>query len=274
MQGFDLDAYLARLGLGAVPVTPEGLAALQRAHLRALPFESLDPFLGITPDLRMERIAAKLLRDRRGGYCFEHNALLGAAMTALGFPVRRVLGRVRKGRPEAGPRTHLAILTEADGRRWIADAGFGGPASLLPLALDAEGDQVAPNGRYRLSHDTETGETIVERLTQRGWFQLYGFDEAHVTDADIAAANHVCATWPGLPFAGHLMAGGYRGDVRIGLFDLSLTVEGADGAEKREIIDSDDFGEVLCDRLGLVVGDDLLGAAWERLTGAIVAQKV
>jgi N-hydroxyarylamine O-acetyltransferase len=271
---FDLEAYLRRLGLGAVPVTPEGLSALQRAQLTALPFESLDPFLGITPDLRLDRISEKVLARGRGGYCFELNALLGAAMAALGFPVRRVLGRVRKGRPEPGPRTHLAILTEAGGRPWLADAGFGGPAPLAPLALDDEGEQAAPNGRYRLTQDPTTGETVVEQLTPRGWFQLYGFDGAHVTDADIDAANHVCATWPGLPFAGHLMAGGYRGDLRIGLFDRAVTVEGPDGTDKRELRDRADFAALLRDRLGIAAPEAALDRAWARLAGAEAAQKV
>jgi hypothetical protein len=70
------------------------------------------------------------------------------------------------------------------------------------------------------------------------------------------------------------MAGGYPGDVRFGLFDLSLTVEGADGTERREIADRDDFARVLRHQLGIVAGDDLLDAAWERLTGAVAAQKV
>ena len=72
-----LDAYFERIGYGG-PVAPT-LAVLQAIaahHIEAIPFENLDVLLGRPIELTQEGLVAKLLRGRRGGYCFEQNGLL------------------------------------------------------------------------------------------------------------------------------------------------------------------------------------------------------
>lgn len=64
----DVDAYLDRIGLSG---PDPGLPALHAAHVRAIPFENIDPVLGWTPDLNLVAVADKLLTRRRGGYCYE-----------------------------------------------------------------------------------------------------------------------------------------------------------------------------------------------------------
>jgi N-hydroxyarylamine O-acetyltransferase len=268
MTAFDMAAYLERIGRAAIPPTAAGLADLQRAQLSAIPFENFDAFTGRTPDLALPAVFEKTVLSGRGGYCFELNLMLGAAMDAVGFPVRRTLARVRNGASAGGPRTHLAILTQADGRRFLADAGFGGPGPLTPLALDEAGEQEAANGVYRIVEDPVSGERVVERRRDDGWFALYGFDEAHVGDMDILAANHVCATWAGAPFPHHLMLAGFRGAGRIGVFDRSLTLAGPEGEERRTFRDFEDFAEVVAERLGIAVEREMLGRVWERLGAA------
>src|SRR5579862_6589879 len=94
----DLDAYLERIGYAgpAGKLEPSGktLGALHRAHLAAIPFENLDIMLGRGVKVDLESIAAKLVHARRGGYCFEHGQLFGAALERLGFEVERLLARV------------------------------------------------------------------------------------------------------------------------------------------------------------------------------------
>jgi N-hydroxyarylamine O-acetyltransferase len=89
----DLAAYLERIGLG------EGadLADVHRAHAVSIPFEGLDPYVGLPVSLEPGAIAEKLVIRRRGGYCFEQNLLLSAALEALGFEVELFLARVVLG---------------------------------------------------------------------------------------------------------------------------------------------------------------------------------
>ncbi|TDK42299.1 arylamine N-acetyltransferase family protein [Antarcticimicrobium luteum] len=267
MTGFDLTAYLDRLGLNPVPVTARGLRDLQSAQLRALPFEDIDPFLGRLPGLDMTAIFDKIVIRGRGGYCFELNALLGAALKALGFAPRLCLARVRKGAAEGGPRSHLALQVQLPEGIFLADAGYGGPGALIPLRLDTDTEQVAPNGTYRLWHDERTGERVVDKHTKAGWFPLYGFDDAHVGAADIEAANYLCATWAGMPFRDNLMLAGFDGDTRIGVFNRAVTREGPEGTSKSEIADFDGLAQLITGDLGLRMDDATLRQVWSRLGG-------
>ncbi|MBA5779459.1 arylamine N-acetyltransferase [Stappia sp. F7233] len=262
---FDLFAYLKRIGQAEIACDKDGLFALQEGQLASIPFENLDPLLGVVPDLELSSIFRKTVLLGRGGYCFELNTLLEAAMLALGFPVRRSLARVRMGAASGGPRSHLLLLTEIDGHRYLADAGFGGPGSKVPLALDTQEEQVAPNGSYRIVRDPHSGESVVERRTDTGWFALYGFDEAFVGDMDVVAANYLCATWPGAPFRDHLMLNGYDGSERIGVFDLGVTVETTAGQRRREFEGFDDFAETLTTRIGITLEAETLQTVWDRI---------
>jgi len=262
---FDLAAYLQRIGLSDASANAAGLSALQQAQLRVVPFENLDPLRGIVPALGVEEIFAKTISGRRGGYCFELNTLFGTALEAVGFRVRRTLARVRMRTGAEGARSHLVLLVEAGERRFLADSGFGGPGSLIPLDLDEKGIQQAPNGTYRLVEDVERGETVLERRKSGGWDALYAFDGARVSDGDIAYANYTCATWGNAPFPSHAMLGCYRGDTRYGLFDRLLTIETAEGAQRREIAHFDEFATLVTDTMEIGLDRTELRRAWDRI---------
>src|SRR5579871_2664458 len=115
----DLDAYLERIGLGGRPE----LGELHRAHVASIPFENLDPHRGIPVSLAREDLERKLVAERRGGYCFEQNLLLAAALEALGDRVELILARVRVGAPAGTlrPRSHLILRVQRAGRAWHVD---------------------------------------------------------------------------------------------------------------------------------------------------------
>jgi len=266
-MGFDLDAYLERIGLSGVEPDAAGLRALQEAQMRSIPFENFDPLLGKVPDLGLGEIFAKTVPGGRGGYCFELNLLFEAALGAVGFPVRRMLARVRMRGDNSAPRSHLALQVEAEGRSFLADAGFGGPGSLGPLELGVEGEQETPSGVFRLVADTETGETVLEARSGVGWVQLYGFDVAHVSEGEIAAANYACATWDQAPFGFHAMLGSYSGDARYGVFDRNLTVSRLECEERREFADFEDFAAVVKGEMGIGLDSATLQRAWDKIGG-------
>jgi N-hydroxyarylamine O-acetyltransferase len=87
----DVDAYLRRLG----STRPAGrsaadLATLHRAHLLTVPFEDLDIHRGVPIDLDLDAIYDKVVRRRRGGFCYENNGLFAGLLTELGFDVTLV----------------------------------------------------------------------------------------------------------------------------------------------------------------------------------------
>lgn len=262
---FHLGAYLARIGLKEAPLpTPEGLAAVQRAHRLAIPFENLDIPLGHGISIEPADIFAKLVTRRRGGYCFEHNSLLLAAMGELGFDARLLLARVWLGAETLPPLTHVLVLTEVDGTLWIADAGFGG-SDCPPMPL-AEGEAIGPDGaRHRLSRDAEHG-WVLDRLgdpqatdgrgENEGWVRQYSFTTDAVTPADVTAANQFVSTVPGGRFTSNIVASIVLPSGFASLFNRTYRRTSAKGSDQSVITSP----KMLQIRLSLMFGIDLTDA--------------
>jgi N-hydroxyarylamine O-acetyltransferase len=202
----DLDAYLGRLG-HADPVAPseETLTALHRAHLAAIPFENLDILLGRPVRVDLESIQDKLVRGRRGGYCFEHGLLFGAALERIGFFVDRLLARVSPPDGTVLPRTHLTLRVRTPDRLglWLSDVGFGSspPGPLSLRRLRSGGPRVLDGWVYELAPDeSDTGPDggVWELREAQGtdWVTLYRFDDSRVYPPDIVMANHYTSTHP------------------------------------------------------------------------------
>ncbi|MBF9150552.1 arylamine N-acetyltransferase family protein [Novosphingobium jiangmenense] len=121
-----LAAYLARIGLAeAVRADLPTLDAMVRAHVRAIPFENLDVQLGRPLTTDPAAAFAKLVEARRGGWCYEHNGVLGAALAAIGFDVTRMsAGVMRQMRGDESMGSHLCLLVQCGGQM-LVDAGFG-----------------------------------------------------------------------------------------------------------------------------------------------------
>ena len=102
------------------------LQALHLAHATHIPFENLDVLWGRPSALDIDTLAAKLIDGRRGGYCFEQNALFAAVLEQIGFPMIRLAARVRLGAARIGPRTHMLLAVGIEGEKWLADVGSEG----------------------------------------------------------------------------------------------------------------------------------------------------
>lgn len=262
MEPSRLAAYLARIGLDHAPSADvEGLARVHYAHRLAIPFENLDIPLRRGIDIASDAIAAKLVGQRRGGYCFEHNGLFLEVLTALGFKARPILARVWLGVApgEVPPLTHMLLLVTLDGREWIADVGFGGSFTPpLPLEDGAEAQTFDgarhrlrraatpgdPNGEWLLERDG-TSEATDGRSTGRGWQPQYGFAACDVAAADIAQGNHWTATRPGTRFttlcvASLILPGGFAA-----LTDCRLSVYRGGEAITRLIEGPEDYRKTL-----------------------------
>ncbi|MER6674663.1 arylamine N-acetyltransferase [Streptomyces sp. NPDC000983] len=152
MNSAEVDAYLSRLGVDhpAWP-TVDVLRELHVRHLQTVPFENLSIHLGEEIVLEEKRLLDKLVGARRGGFCYELNGAFGALLTALGYEVALLAGRVYGGEGRLGiPYDHLALrVRTVDGGEWLADVGFGAH-SHFPLALEARGAQEDPGGVFRV----------------------------------------------------------------------------------------------------------------------------
>jgi len=239
LQPADRDAYLQRVGLdGSLQRDGAGLAALQEAHLRAIPFENLDIPLGRGIGLDLSRLLEKLVHARRGGFCFEQNTLFAAALRSLGFPVRAQLARVFwRSQGQVNPRTHHVLLVEADGTTWLADAGFGGPGLRRPIAFQCDTPVDQGDARYRLRAETHFGY-LLEREGAGAWEPLYSFDLEPCWPADFEMGCHFAASHPDSLFTNHLLVTRLTETGRIWLLDDQLTLEEAGAVTEKRALES------------------------------------
>lgn len=152
-------AYLSRIGIEAddLEANEEALRLLQRRHLLSVPFENLDIHWKRPIVLDTEKFYAKVVGERRGGFCYELNGLFNELLLSLWFTTRLISARVFNG-TEHGPEfDHAAIIVTINENEYLADVGFG--------------DFTAEPLRYGLG---------VEQQDETGIFILRRFDDEHI----------------------------------------------------------------------------------------------
>jgi N-hydroxyarylamine O-acetyltransferase len=247
----DLDAYFTRIGYtGPRESTLAALEQLQVAHGVSIPFENLDIQLGLPISIDLASIQTKLVRARRGGYCFEQNTLLAAALEKLGFRVTRLSARVRLGANRVLPRTHMLLAVDTEGKRWLVDVGFGTGGPLKPLLLSPGVVFEQSLWSFRLREDN--GQWVLESLRDGAWHDLYVFTLEPHYPIDFEMANHYVSTHPASRFVQTLAVQKQSPDVCSLLRNRELTI--IRGQEKRvtEITDDEALLRVLAETFGLV----------------------
>ncbi|MFG2432661.1 arylamine N-acetyltransferase [Streptomyces sp. NPDC048590] len=259
----DLDAYLARIGrpVEADPrPTVEVLRSVHRAHMLGIPFENLEPLLDGAPSLAVADLEEKIVRGGRGGYCYEQNTLLAAALTQLGFRVTLLAARVVVGAApgDIRPRTHMLLRVDVEGEAtpWIADVGFGSHGALLepiPLVVDAE--LLDTPRRHRLVHAPHDGPLELWEL-QAGkggyWEPQYEFTLEPFEAPDFDVINWHIATNPRSPFRQAVYAQRTRPGRHLALSGRTLTVTADDGTvEERELSGPEEVLRVLAEDFGV-----------------------
>lgn len=206
----DVDAYLRRIGISG-PLEP-GLATLellQRAHLTAVPFENLDVYERRSVQTDDLWTFEKVVRRRRGGWCFELNGAFAALLTELGFEVRRMAATVLYGNVSPIP-THLTLMVTLE-RPYLVDVGFG-DSFIKPLPLDTLGPHDGGTGGYGFLFDEET-TTLTSTDDEGQLTSHYRFDSTPRQAGDFEEASTYLQTTPGLQwtqsrFATRLLDGG------------------------------------------------------------------
>lgn len=248
---FELDAYLRRVGLERAP---SELAELHRAHVTSIPFESLEAQLGTGVSLADADLAAKMIEQSRGGYCFEQNLLLRSALEALGAEVDLYLARVLLGAEPGSPRarSHLLLAVRWEGQRWHADAGLGGGTLLEPLPWGPGEEHEQSGWRYRILE--RKPEWVLQQGTEDGWSDLYAFLPHPVPKIDVETVNWWTSTHPASRFvSGFLVSRQWNDGRRLALSDFGeLALVEATAAERRSRpVSRDQLPLLLAERFGL-----------------------
>jgi N-hydroxyarylamine O-acetyltransferase len=200
VSGIDLNAFLQRLGLDE-PGGPSAsaLRQLHRAFVERVPYEAIEIQLERPTTLDQLEAVDRIVRRRRGGYCFHLNGAFAVLLEALGYSVTLHRAGVQgDGQAEGIHRNHLALtvngLEDTPGVVWLVDVGLG-DALHEPLPLREGTYQQGPfsyrlrpsrvaQGGWRLDHDP------------RGSFLGMDFDPAPATMSDFRDKHQYLCTSP------------------------------------------------------------------------------
>jgi N-hydroxyarylamine O-acetyltransferase len=241
----DLPAYFNRIGYARDRDQAEGgnpaptlatLSAIQRHHAQAIPFENLSPLAGWPVRLDLASLEQKLVRDGRGGYCFEQNLLLSHALRALAFDVKWLAARVVLNVADqvVGGRTHMLLLVTVDQVSYVVDVGFGGLTLTAPLRLETGVAQPTPHEPCRLMRSGE--EFMVEAEIAGDWRPLYRFGLQEQLLPDYEICNWYLSTHPQSRFVLGLMAARPDIDRRYALRNNELAVHHLGGPTERRLL--------------------------------------
>jgi N-hydroxyarylamine O-acetyltransferase len=248
----DADAYARRIG-ATLPAAPTlaALSSLHRAHLLAVPFENLDIHLGRPIRLELDALVDKVVRHRRGGYCYELNGLFAALLRTAGFHVDLVSARVATADGGFTPEyDHLALVVASGDmdEPVLADVGFGA-GFIEPMPLR--------DGFVRRERGTDVGlvrdgDTWAYRERPAGgeWAARYLFTTRPHPLSDFAARNEWQQTSAESHFTRQRLASVLTATGRITLSGTRL-ITTTHGVRDERQVDEAQVHEVLANRFGI-----------------------
>jgi N-hydroxyarylamine O-acetyltransferase len=261
----NIDAWFERIGFaGSIAPSLETLGQLVQAHVAAIPFENLDPLMGVPVRLELANLQQKLLFDKRGGYCLEHNLLVRAMLEELDYEVKIHPAVVLWGldEPVEAPATHVVLTVEVGGSRYLVDTGFGRQTPSAPLRLRADVEQPTPHEPYRLTEADGTWRLEVKLGEE--WRVCFRFTLDEIDEAGLIEMNALVSSSP--QFRERLVAARAGKTRRLTLLNRRLILRPLEGEpEMREATTTAELREFLTAMLGIQLPtDDRLEPALER----------
>ncbi|HET9487869.1 MAG TPA: arylamine N-acetyltransferase [Chryseosolibacter sp.] len=249
----DVSDYFKRISYqGDRTPTLKTLQAIHQLHPAHIPFENLNPFLRMPVKLDLPALLQKILKEKRGGYCFEHNLLFKAVLESLGFKVKGLAARVLWNQPAEAitARGHMLLLIEIDAVPYIADVGFGGQTLTAPLVLKTGLEQQTPHEVFRL---TEVQDNYrLETLVRGEWRPLYRFGLEEQFQVDYEVTSWYLSNNPNSHFVTGLIAARTVPNRRFTLRNNELAIHHLGGETIRKVIrQADDLGNILAETFGI-----------------------
>ncbi|KAA0086429.1 arylamine N-acetyltransferase [Mycolicibacterium sp. P9-64] len=260
----DLAGYLDRVRYGgSTDPTLETLQGVVAAHNRSIPFETLDPVTGVpVADLGPAALTNKLVHRRRGGYCYEHNGLMGYVLEALGYGIERLAGRVVWMKEPDAPlpamtHTVLSVTIPDVAGPFLVDVGFGGQTLTSPIRLEAGLVQSTRHEPYRLVASGSDGTELTLQANVRDeWQSLYRFTTRPQPRIDLEVGSWYVSTHPASHFVTGLTVALVTDGERRNLRGRNLAIHHlGGGTEKVRFDTAAQVLDALTERFGIDLDD-------------------
>jgi N-hydroxyarylamine O-acetyltransferase len=250
----NLDSYFARINYkGSREISEGTLRDIHIAHTLKVPFENLDVFYRRPILLDGASLYKKIVKEKRGGYCFEMNGIFSLVLQEMGFKVANLLAKVTIDGIHYTTKTHQAILVETEGTKWLADVGFGNDGIIAPLILEENTEQKQFAHTYRLITDSTLGY-VLQKKNENGYYPLYAFTLDACSPEDFLMSNHFTATFPESFFLTMRMCTMPTKDGRITLTDSHFKVVNKSDVSELPIANEHEFNALLKEHFSLDLG--------------------
>jgi arylamine N-acetyltransferase len=161
-----------------------------------VPYENLDIIRQIPLSLEIQPLFNKIVVQRRGGYCFETNALFGWLLRELGYSVTDLMARFWRDEQNTPPkRRHQVLKVGAGDVFYLCDVGVGGIVPRQPIELVEGMEHQQGNECYRLERDPYFGWMLCE-YKHGQWSRIYSFTEEPQLAKDYTIATYWCENSP------------------------------------------------------------------------------
>ena len=246
-------AYASRIGL-SWPLTPDldTLDQIVLSHQCAVPFENILCYdLQQEPSLEIPALFEKVVRQRRGGYCFELNALLEAFLRAVGYDAWSVTCRIVRGKDFIPPTLHRGVLVRIDDTTYYCDVGYGGPQPSFAVPLNG---RRCKNGEEFWGESVDDHWSAICRRTSSGQEErVFEFLQVPMPASYFLPSNFQCACHESSLFSRHRVVNLRTPQGSLALTDAVLT-ERRDGQVLESTFNSPaEEAAVLADRFGIRV---------------------
>ena len=252
----DIASYLDRINYhGPLAPTAETLRELQVAHLLTVPFENLSIHTKEPIVLDDNALFEKIVRRRRGGFCYEANGLFAALLRALGFDVKMLSAGAADAEGGYGPDfDHMALMVTLNDR-WLVDVGFG-DSFREPLLIDKRGAQRQGERAYRI--DSDGKHLILMQRDDRAdgeWRAQYRFTLRPYEYSDYEEMCRYHQTSPQSHFTRGRICSRATPDGRVTLSEMRLIITRNGKRQERALTDEEEYAATLRVRFGITLND-------------------
>ena len=254
----DLDAYMERIQMQREEVCNEDyLDRLVFAHQCAIPFENLDVRKGKSIELGIEHLFDKIVRKRRGGYCFEMNALFCQFLVDCGFKAYGCRSRIVRGKDFVPPVLHRGTLVELEDGLYYCDVGYGGPQPGGSIKVEDGAVKDVAGQTYRITKTDQYWWTM-SRAVKTGWEDIMQFTTMPQVNVDFIAINAYCSMHPDSVFVQKTLLNRRLPNGSIALTDRVFT-KFVNGEHIEEVIaDQGRYVEVIETEFGIPDAENLI----------------
>ncbi|MFN3743621.1 MAG: arylamine N-acetyltransferase family protein [Hyphomicrobiaceae bacterium] len=261
-----LGAYLVRIGLPRPARADfEALAAIHRAHLLSFTWEALDAFMGWPSSIDPQDAFAKMVARQRGGWCYEMNGLLGAALAALGFRVARLCGAVnRETLGDIVIGNHLTLRVDLE-QPYLAEVGVA-DALIGPVPMKV--GPIRQRG-FDFSITRSDDGWLRFRNHQLGLARSFDFQTNRRDEAAMLAMHHWLSEAPASPFTRSLALFRHTPEGYVALQNDRLRRITPGMVEEQRITSVDQFADTLTATFGIAI--PLPSEVWAKVV-EVVAQ--